>query len=77
MSCDNRNLKLPFLATRCQLGGTSARRSRVDLPNLATRCHYGGVHLPADSRVDLPNLSSLAVLCFASQKVFSYYIRKT
>ena len=23
------------------------------------------------------NLSSLAVLCFASQKVFSYYIRKT
>ena len=34
-----------------------------------------GEHWP--KKVHLPNLSSLAVLCFASQKVFSYYIQKT
>ena len=34
-----------------------------------------GVHQP--KKVHLLNLSSLAVLCFASQKVFLYFIRKT
>ena len=36
---------------------------------------YWGVHQP--KKVHLPNLSSLAVLCFASQKVFLYHLQKT
>ena len=50
-----------------------------NLRNVICSCHGcvipGGVHqmYPAKSE----NLSSLAISCFASQKVFSYYIRKT
>ena len=47
---------------------------KVHLPSTSLASRWG-VHQP--KKVHLPNLSSLAVLCFASQKVFSYYIWKT
>ena len=57
VTCNNRNLKLPFLAIRCLYWrGTSAswsaymtcNNSNLKLPFLATRCLYGGVALPVD-----------------------------
>ena len=48
------------------------RQKKVCMPNLLW---YWGVHW--QKKVHLPNVSSLAVLCFASQKIFSYYIQKT
>ena len=52
MSCDNWNLKLPFLATRCQYRGVHLPVDlliwNLKLPFLATRCQYRGVDLPLD-----------------------------
>ena len=50
MSSNSRNVKSPFLTTRCQYWGRSASRSanmssnssNVKLPFLTTRCQYGG-----------------------------------
>ena len=60
MSSNSRNVKSPFLTTRCHYWvGRSASRSatssanmssnstNVKLPYLTTRCHYLGVDLPA------------------------------
>ena len=44
---------------------------KVHLPSTSLTSRWG-VHWP--KKVHLPNLSSLPVLCFASQKVFLYYI---
>ena len=80
MSYNSRNVKLPFLTTRCLCrGGRSASWSaikssnstNVKLPFLPTRCLYQGV----DLLVDLPNLNTLCVSCFASQRSFRFYER--
>ena len=50
-------------------------QQRLHLLSLAVSC--GGVYLRAYLGTSSENLNTFAILCFASQKVFLYYIQKT